>query len=146
MRLGYIKDENGKLVRKWIKEGEEGKDPNVLYQVHSQFGDYIWTDEEHMDEAKGAFLEQMINTIRQLAKIDQFWIVKREDDFRHDAQDHPAREIQGLSVEEFVPQEAKDGKCTLGWKIGFPQLDGYYQWDEAEKLRNQLDEISAEHI
>lgn len=138
MRIGYIKDENGKLVRKWVKEGEEGKDPDVLYQVTSQFGDYIWTDDEHMAEAKAALLEQMLDTIRELAKLDEFWIVKREVNFRHDAQDNPV-------VEEFVPQEAKDGKCILAWKISFPQLDGYYKWDEAEKLSKQLQECCGPH-
>ena len=140
MRLGYIKDESGNLVRKWVKDGDEGKDPNVLYHVASQFGDYTWTDDEHMKEAKDALLEQMINTIRKLAEMDEFWIVKRYDDFLNAAQDHPAREIAGLSVEVFIPQEAKEGKCTLAWKINFPQFGGYYKWDEAEKIRNKLDE------
>ena len=140
MRLGYIKDENGNLVRKWIKNGEEGKDPAVLYQVASQFGDCTWTDDEHMEEAKKALLEQMIDTIRKLAKFDEFWIVKTLDDFKNDAKNHPVREMQGLSVEEFVPQEAKEGKCTLARKIDFPQFQGYYKWDEAEKLRKQLSE------
>lgn len=143
MRLGYIKDESGKFVPKLVKEGEQGKDPNILYKVSTQFGGYLWTDEEHMDEAKNALLEQMINTIRNLARLDRFWIIKGEDDFRRDAQDHPAREIQGLSVEELVPQEAKEGKCTVALKFDLPQMDGYYQWDEAEKLREQLDECGA---
>ena len=144
MRLGYIKDENGKLVRKWVNEGEEGKDPEVLYQVTSQFGDYIWTDDEHMDEAKDVLLERMIDTIRNLAKLDEFWSVKREADFRHDAQDHPSLVMQpSLSVEDFVPQEAKDGKCTVAWKIELPQFGGYYEWNEAEKIRKQLDECCA---
>ena len=141
LRIGYVKNEDGTLKRKWVQVGEEAKYPDVLFQVCSQFGDYIWTDEEHMDEAKDALLEQMINNIRKLAKVEQFWIVKKEDDFRHEAQDNPVREIRGESVEEFIPQEAKDGKCTLGWKISCPQLDGYYKWDEAEKIQKQLDEI-----
>lgn len=140
MRIGYIKDEDGKLVRKWVKEGEEGKDPAVLYQVASQFGDYTWTDEEHMKEAKKALLEQMINTIFNLATLDAFWIVKTLDDFKNDAQNNPVREIQNISVEKFIPQEAKEGKCMLAWKIDFPQIQGYYKWDEAEKLRKQLSE------
>ena len=140
MRLGYIKNENGEYVRKWVKDGEEGKDPNVLYKVSSQFGDYVWTDDAHMDEAKDALLEQMISTLRNLAKINEFWLVKREDDFRRSAKDDPVREMQGLSVEEFIPQEAKEGKCIVAWRIDFPHLEAYYKWDEAEKLRKQLDE------
>ena len=140
MRLGFIKDENGNYIRKLVKDGEEGQDPNVLYKVSSQFGDYVWTDDANMDEAKDALLEQMISTLRKLAKIDEFWVVKREDDFRRSAKDDPVREVQGLSVEEFIPQEAKEGKCIVAWRINFPWLEAYYKWEEAEKLRKQLDE------
>lgn len=140
MRFGYIKDENGNLVRKWVKDGEEGKDPDVLYQVAAQFGDYIWTDEGHMEDAKNALLEQMINTIRKLATMDAFWVMKTLDDFQNNAQNNPVREMQNLSVEKFIPQEAKEGKCMLGWEIDFPQFEGYYKWDDAEKIRKQLDE------
>ncbi len=139
MRLGFIKDESGKLVRKWVKEGEEGKDPDVLHQVSSLFGDYIWTDEEHMEDAKEELLEGLFNAIRELAKNDKFWIVKREADWRNDAQNDPVREIQQLSVEEWIPQAAKEGKATVAWKIMFPTYDGYYTWEEAEQLQKELD-------
>ena len=144
MRLGYIKDKNGKLVRKWVKDGEEGKDPNVLYQIESMFGDWIWTDDAHLDEAKACLLEQMIGTIREIAKLDDFWIVKREEDIRRDAEDDPARMMQGVSVEEFIPQEAREGKCILAWKIDFPQFAGYYSWSQAEKLKKQLQECCGQ--
>ena len=121
MRLGYIKDENGKLVHKWIQEGDEGKDPDVLYHVTPQFGDFVFTDDEHMDEAKKAFLEQMFNTIKNLAKLDEFWLVKREAD-----------------------SASTDAKCMLGWKISFPQLEGYYNWEEAEKINKKLGECCAQ--
>lgn len=139
MRVGYIKDESGKLVRKWVKAGEEGENPDVLYQVASQFGDYIWTDEEHMDEAKDALLEKMLNTIRNLAKLDAFWIVKTAENYRKDAQNSPLCVAQGISVEEYIPQQAKEGKCTVALKLEFPQFNGFYKWNEAEKLRKQLD-------
>lgn len=137
MRIAYIKDENGKLVRKLVKEGEEGKNPDALYQVATQFGNYIWTDDEHLAEAKDALLERMIDMIRKLAAIDNFWIVKKEDDYRRDAQNNPLYEYG--PEEQFIPQEAKEGKCSVAWKIDFPQLGGYYKWDDAEKIRKQMD-------
>lgn len=130
MRLGYIKDENGKLVRKWVKQGEEGKDPDVLYQVATQFGEYLWTDEEHMEEAKKALLESMFDCIRNLAKIDKFWIVKHVD------KNDPLSTLG-------CPMDNKDNAATVAWKISFPQMEGYFKWDEAEKLKKQLEECGG---
>lgn len=132
MKLGYIKDENGKLVPKWVKEGEE-KNPDVLFHVAAQFGDYTVTDEEHMVEAKEALLEQMFNTIRKLATKDEFWIVKKPSDFENEK--NPL-----LALGHDAPQWAKEGKILIAWKIGFPSLEGYYTYDDAEKIQKQLDE------
>ena len=139
-RVGFVKDENGNLKHKLVAIGEEGKDPNILYQVGGPFGDDCWTDAEHMDEAKAAMLEKMIDTIRNLAKIDEFWIVKTEDDLWDEFKD--SINLQKLSKEEWCAlraQEGIDGKCALGWKIEAPHLDGYYKWEEAEKLREKLE-------
>ena len=140
MRIGYIYDGNGTFERKWIQPGDEGKDPKVLYKTTSVFGDYIWSDEEHINDAKNVLLEQLLDTIRSLAKLDEFWIVKREDDYRLDAKDNPLREVQGLSVEEFIPQEAKERKCTIGWKIDIPQLECLYPWDESQEIEKKMQE------
>lgn len=145
-RLGFVKDENGNLKRKLVAIGEEWKDPNVLYQVGGPFGDCYWTDAEHMDEAKAAMLEKMIDAIRNLAKIDAFWIVKTEDDLWDEFKDSSINQMRKLSKEEWCElraQEGIDGKCALCWKIEAPQLDGYYKWEEAEKLREQLEKCCA---
>ena len=56
MRLGYIKDENGNLVRKFVREGEENI-PEILFHVSALFGDYIWADEPFIEEAKAKMLD-----------------------------------------------------------------------------------------
>lgn len=147
MRLGYIKDENGNLVRKFIKEDDLGKDPNVLYHVSAEFGDYLWADEEHMDETKSALLEKMFDKIRNAAKIDKFWIVKTADDMWDDFQNSVLSQMHNLSKEEWFElqtQELKDGKCTVACKISLPQLEGYHEWEEAENIRKQLGECYAQ--
>jgi hypothetical protein len=131
MRIGYIKDENGKMVRKFIPEDEVGKNPDVLFRASAGFGDYLWTDEEHMEEAKEALLESMFNSIRKIAKMDEFWIVKSSSEW--ECNTHP------LFQTPLVPQEAKDGKCTVAWRIIFPNLEGYCTLDVAERRQKQLD-------
>jgi hypothetical protein len=131
MRLGYIKDEYGNLVRKWIEEGQE-RNPEFLFFVGATFGDYIWTDEKHIEEAKENLLEQMISALRELAKNDEFWIVQSPsywNNFSH--QDN---------LVDPVPQEAKEGKSSVAWNIHLPQMAGYYPWDEAERLTKKIDE------
>lgn len=38
-----------------------------------------------------------------------------------------------------IPQEAKEGKCSVAFRVSFPHMEGYYKWDEAEKIRKQMD-------
>ena len=148
MRLGFVKDKNCKLIRKWVQDGEEGKDPNVLYQVDAMFGDYTWTDEEHMEEARDALLERMFTLIRNLAKMDEFWIVKTVDDMWNDFQNSILSDFHKLNREEWLgyqSQEAKDGKRTVGVKIEFPQMLGYHKWEDADKLRKQVEKC-GDHL
>ena len=134
MRLGYVKDDNGKLVRKWFREGDD--DSDFLFHVVAEFGDYLWTDDEHMEEAKDALLEKMFSKIRKLAKLDEFWIVKRLSDF-----ERAEAEAMSATGSLFpVPHEAKDGKCALSWRFHIPQMEGYYKRDEADQRQKQLEE------
>lgn len=129
MRLGYIKDENGNFVRKFIKDGED--DSEVLYHVVAEFGEFAWVDEGHIQEAKDILLERMIESIRELAKRDDFWIVKRPSDFENS-------ETESFGLFQ-IPPEAKEGKCTVGLKFHLPQMEGYYKRDKADEMQNQLD-------
>lgn len=60
------------------------------------YGDYISAEEHLIPKAKEALLEQVIDTIRELAKKDEFWIVKPKDE---------------------------PGDFTVAWKIHIPQMD-----------------------
>lgn len=119
MLLGYIKDENGKLVRKFVREGEE-HNPEFLFKVSAEFGDYIWTDEDHIEEAKAALLENMFDVIRKLSKMDEFWVVKYPD------------------LVNAVPQEAYDGNITVAWRAAFPQMEGFYPFEEREQIQKRI--------
>ena len=134
MRLGYVKDDNGKLVRKWFREGDD--DSDFLFPVVAEFGDYLWTDDDRMEEAKEHLLEHLFNAIRNLAKDDRFWLVKRLSDFEKDEAEYSSATISLFPV----PQEAKAGKCTLGWRLHLPQMEGYYKRDEADEYQKRLDE------
>lgn len=73
-----------------------------------QYGNYVATDKGHIQEAKDELLEGLIGTIRELAKKDEFWVVKDLD------------ESDPLNHELLA--EGKD--TTVGWKIDIPQM-GY---------------------
>lgn len=131
MRIGYIRNENGNLVRKLVEEGEENN-PEILYYVGATLGDHTWVDEDHIDDAKAALLENMLRTIREIAKSDRFWIVQNPDYWK--AFSHPDNLVDS------VPKKAKEGKTSVAWKINFPQMGGYYAWEEAERIEKELDE------
>lgn len=61
------------------------------------YGDYVVADRQQVAEAKNLLLEQMFNMIEELAKNEEFWIVK------------PA---QGEDPE----------KRTVGYKIAVPKM------------------------
>ena len=141
MRLGYIKGENGELIRKFIRDGED--DSEVLFRVVAEFGDYLWTDDEHMEEAKEALLEHLFSTIKNLAKNDRFWLVKRLSDFEKDEAEYAGS--TGTRSLFPVPKEAKEVKFALGWRFNLPHMEEYYKRDEADEIQKQLD-ACAEHL
>lgn len=131
MRLGFIRDENGKLVRKWVREGEE-HNPEFLFRVGAEFCDYIWTDEDHIEEAKEGMLEQMFDAIRCLSKLDEFWVVKGPDYWEQFS--HPDNMVDP------IPQQVRDGKISIAWMVEFPQMVGYYHFEESEQIQKRFDE------
>ena len=86
-------DENGKPVRKFVPcdEGLIG----VIDPAYAVYGDYLRTDKEHIQQAKDALVESLFHVLRELAKNDDFWIVK----------------------------ELNENTSTVGWKIHIPQMD-----------------------
>ena len=144
MRLGYIKDENGKLVRKFVTEKEYEENDEILYPANAMFGGYDFADAKNMQEVKEALLEKMIRTIRELAELDSFWIVRTVDDMWNGFQNSVLSEMHKLSKEEWLEQqrqEVKDGKGTVAWKMELPQMVQWCKRDEAEKIQKKLEEI-----
>lgn len=72
-----------------------------------QYGNYVATDRSSIQLVKDSLLENLIDTIRELAERDDFWIVKELD------------ESDPLNHELLA--EGKD--TTVGWKIDIPQMD-----------------------
>ena len=79
-------EESKKFV---FKNAEEAPAPNW----GCVYGYYERCEEDKIEEAKAVLLEQMIDMIREVAKKDEFWIVKKADD-----------------------------AYTVGWKAKFPQM------------------------
>ena len=71
-----------------------------------QYGNYVATDHNDIQKAKEAMLEDLIGTIRELAKKDEFWIVKNID--------------ESNPLSHGLLAEGKD--TTVGWKITVPQM------------------------
>ena len=88
-RVITTKDANGNPVRKFVSYDEEVPEPECF-----QYGDYKLVDEDKIQEAKEEHLKNIFDTIKEVAKDDRFWIVKK----------------------------CGDNKCTVGWKIDFPQM------------------------
>lgn len=61
--------------------------------VESLYGDYELCNEGDIQKTKDVLLERMFGIIRDVAKKDEFWIIKK---------------VNGL--------------CTVGWKAEFPQM------------------------
>lgn len=89
MEFGLVTEVvDGKTVRKWVPAD---KVPEPECHV---YGDYLKVKEADIPETKEVLLCQILNTIRDIAKNDKFWIIKKTD----------------------------DGQYTVGWKIDFPQM------------------------
>lgn len=71
-----------------------------------QYGNYVVTDKCSIQIAKDALLEGLIETIRELAERDDFWIVKHLD--------------EGNPLN--VPALANGHDTTVGWKINIPHM------------------------
>ena len=99
------KDENGNPVKKFVPCDQEAPKP----ECH-QYGDYMKVKEDQIQEAKDKMLVQLFDMIKELAKDDKFWIVKRASDYDGSPLGRPA----GFA----------DDDVTVGYKIDFPQMYG----------------------
>ena len=71
-----------------------------------QYGNYVAAGRNDIQKAKDEMLEDLIGTIRELAKRDDFWIVKRCD---------PANPLDDILI-------VGGNDCTVGWKIDIPHM------------------------
>ena len=142
MYLGFEKTENGEFKKKWVKDEDLGKDPNVFHKVASELGDYVVAGPNGIEEAKELLLEKMINAIRSVAKMDEFWIVKTATDADYEEyRNSVLYEFTRMTKEEWLanqPEELRNGGAAVGVKIGLPQFDGYYSWEEAKAIEEKL--------
>ena len=74
-----------------------------------QYGDYLWCNEDQIEETKEVLLEQMFETIREIAKKDEFWIIKKAD------ANNPLTTM-GCPIADM------DKAYTVGWKVAFDQM------------------------
>ena len=74
------------------------------------YGAYVWTDEAHIEEAKAVLLDRLIDTIRELAKRDDFWIV-------HQYGGGP------VALIGCPPEIPSNVAASVAWKIHFPQME-----------------------
>ena len=86
-RKVIVKDDSGNDVTRFV--------PMEVPECHV-YGDYLKVEESKIAEAKEELLGLLFATIREIAKDDKFWIVKKTE----------------------------DGQYTVGWKIDFPQMYG----------------------
>lgn len=73
------------------------------------YGGFVWAAEDEIENAKELLLEQMIDAIRELAKKDEFWIVKHAD--KNDPLSRPFGYPEDVKV------------SSVAWKIHFPQME-----------------------
>ena len=95
-------EESQKFV---FKSAEEAPAPNW----GCVYGDYKMCEETDIEKTKAELLEQMIGTIRELAKKDEFWIVKK-------AYISDPLGVTAISIAD------PDKAYTVGWKAEFPQM------------------------
>ena len=86
----FVADENGKPVRKFVPENDERPGPE-----YANYGDYVITDAEHIQEAKEKLLDGMHEVLRNLSEKDEFWIVRA----------------------------GVDGSVSVGWMVNIPHMD-----------------------
>ena len=86
----FVADENGKPVRKFVPMDDERPGPE-----YANYGDYLITDAEHIQEAKEKLLEGMYEVLKKLSEKDEFWIVR----------------------------EGVGGSVAVTWMINIPHMD-----------------------
>lgn len=69
------------------------------------FGNYTYTNKEELEQAKAELLEDLIGTIRELAKQDGFWITK---------------DLMEVAPGSVIFSGDKVYDMTVAWKLGFP--------------------------
>lgn len=77
---------------------------------YALYGGYVKCGADETEKAKELLLEELFYTIRELAKQDDFWIVKKPEDF-----------IDVLNPDPVL----KENEVTVAWKIHFPQMEKY---------------------
>lgn len=96
---------DGKSVRKFVPYDEEAPEP----ECH-QYGGVMKVKEDQIQEAKEALLARLFDMLKEIAKDDKFWFVKRASDFDNSILGRPA----GFA----------DDDVTVGYKIDLPQMYG----------------------
>lgn len=76
------------------------------------YGNYIKVKVENIPLAKDLMLDNLVATIRELAKREDFFIIKKHED----VPDDPL-----LQLIKFKSGIAED-EATVGWKIQLPQM------------------------
>lgn len=94
--------------------------------VGCQYGDYVLANDGDIEKAKEFLLEKMFDAIKELAKKDEFWIVKH------------VNKNNVLSVAGF-PEPVNDNAVTVGWKAIFPQMEP--EKDYKERMKDEYWEV-----
>lgn len=81
--------------------------------IPEQYGNFLWCMESDVEGAKELLLENLIDSISELAKKDDFWIVGH-------GRDHLTNPLFFMGC----PFEDLENACTVGWKIGIFQMGG----------------------
>lgn len=93
----------------------------------SLYGNYAICVESAIEKTKEQLLEQMFDMIRELAKKDEFWIVKKVSD-----------------VYESCPFAVDPDKTyTVGWKAEFPQM--CKELDYKERMKQEYWQLKGRY-
>ena len=97
--------------------------------INGLYGGFVFTAEDEIENAKELLLEQMIDAIRELAKKDEFWIVKLAD--KNDPLSRPI----GL------PEDIK--AASVAWKIHFPQMEP--EKDYKQRMKEEYWQVKSRY-
>ena len=139
IRRGFYKDENGNMVGKWCKRDEDYT-PDLLFQVPMMAEGGKFADKDKLDAVKEELVEEMISRIREVAKNDEFWIVKTVDETWENFKASPVWEMHNKPSKEewLVKAGAKEDQLVVAWHLEFPTYDGYYPLEVADRLNKSL--------